>query len=305
MDIIKLIQKAKSDKALNIIAKLAIKKANRFSKDNNGPTTFIGTGADINFTTRFDGQNYSIYDHFQGYIPKGMKIVYGTFFDFINKTYANLGCYYYLDDESYIVDFFRFLRNQDINDDYDIFIAIGNFLNDYFNNGCDAITRKELHSLFLNIDGSLFPPIKEHSITDFYGNGSALCSEYSALAQNILSVLGYNVIYMLNKTHAYNVVVFESQNEYRALIIDFLVGVRVFDHNFKCTKVYPFIQEIPNLSYEMLDEFINFGRKIILQDYFLQEINGFCFKHFTDQIREYSLMNGQIFDSKFEVNSRM
>lgn len=304
MDIIKLIQKTKSEKVLNLIAKQAIKNACKFSKENNHPTSFIGTASDINFTTCFDGKNYSIYDHFHGYIPKGMKIIYGTFFDFVNQTYANLGCYYYLDDESYIVDFFRFLRNQKINDDYDIFIAISNFLNNFFDRDSGKTSRKTLHSLLLNKDGNLIPPIKEHSITDFYGNGSALCSEYSALAQNILSVLGYDAIFMINTTHAYNVVVYESENEYRALIIDFSVGIRVVDYNFNVIKTYPFIEEIPNLSYEMLNEFINSGRKIRLQDYFLQEINGCCLKHYIDNYREYCLFNGQVFKTEIEDNGR-
>ena len=294
MDIITLIKKTKSDLILKPIAKLAIKKAMRLSRQDNDPTTFIGTGAQINPNISFENEPYLMYDCFRGFIPKGTRIVYSTIFDGLKHTYANCGYYYYVDDESYIIDFFRFLRKRTINDDYDIFIALNDFLYDYFGKFYSSNNRHTLHGLLLKNDDIYFPPLKEHSIKDFRGNGSALCSEFALLAQNILSVLGYDIIYMMSSTHAYNIIVYDADDEYRATIIDFSAGVKVMDHNLAGNKMHPFIEEIPNAGDDILSQFVNDGREIVFNDYFLQDINGTLFKHYTDRIRIYGLMNNQI-----------
>ena len=196
--IVDLIKKTKSDRGLYLIAKLAIKRACRISKKNNELTDFIGIGANINPSRDGNGETFMLYDTYHGYIPLGTKIIYGAFFNFENHTYANHGYYYYLDDESYIVDFFKYLRTRKVENEYDILVAVKEFLAIYFEKNIDGISRDELHQLIYKSDGTFFHPVKEHSIKDFKGNGSALCSEYSAIAENILSVLGFDMMYLMD-----------------------------------------------------------------------------------------------------------
>ena len=301
MDIVKLVKKTKSEKALNLIAKLAIKKATKKSIEDNDPTSFIGTGSDININVDLTNPIYYVYDCYHGYIPKDTKIVYITFFDLVNSTYMNKGYYYFLDDESYIIDFFHYIKDKEINSDYDLIVVLKNFLDDYFNIAFGDVKREKLHHLLYETDDRLYAPIKEHSIMDFKGNGSALCSEYTALAQNILSVLGFDVYYMMSTSHAYNVLVYDTEKESKAAILDFASGVDVYDHDYNEKNPHPFIEDIPDMGEDVRGYFKTSGTKVTLEDYYIVNINGGVFRVYTGVKRSYSLMSVQLVENDFTL----
>ena len=304
MDIVKLIQKTKSEKVLNLIAKYAIKKAAKKAKKDNEPTSFIGTGSDININADLVNPVYYVYDCFHGYIPKNTKIVYATFFNLFNTTYSNNGYYYFLDDESYILDFFHYIKDKEIKSDYDVIVALKGFLDDYFNITFGDVTRERLHHLLYESDDRLYAPLKEHSITDFKGNGSALCSEYTVLAQNILSVLGFDVYYMMSTSHAYNVLVYDTEKESKAAILDFASGVDVYDHNYNEKKPHPFIEDIPEMDDNVRGFFKTAGKNVTLKDYYIVYINGTVFRVYTDLKRSYALMSAQMVENDFTLTRR-
>ena len=69
---------------------------------------------------------------YDGYIPRGTKIVYGFSYNPNNGVASNNGKYYYLDDDHYIYDFCQFIKNQEVANDYELFEYLLDFLKDYF-----------------------------------------------------------------------------------------------------------------------------------------------------------------------------
>ena len=291
MDIIDQIKSVENDRELEALTFAAIQEACEYSSKANEPTKTLGSFLDINANLKLstpDNSNIQLYlarTCYLGYIPKGTRIVYGTFLNTLNHGYSNNGFYYYADDESYVYDFFKYIREQKIEDDYNILVALSDFLADYFNQGIGSINRDSLHQLFMGPNGRFYPPVKEHSIKDFIGNGAALCTEYSLLAENILSALGFDIMYVMDNNHAYNIITHNN----KAYILDYSQGIAVYDHAFNELDVHPFLREIPDATDETIRSFINEGMSIELNDYYLVDINGSLFQRdFVDK-RKYGV----------------
>lgn len=92
---------------------------------------------------------------------------------------------------------------------------------DYFGPSSNENKRNELYNLRADIDNNIL------SIKEFKQNGTAMCVEKSAVAQNILAFLGYDpmLIYgymstdkgFTNEGHAYNCIIRNG----RAILVDF------------------------------------------------------------------------------------
>ena len=54
-----------------------------------------------------------------GYIKKGTKIIYGLSYN-DNGTAKNEGAYYYMDEEEYIYEFWKFIRDKDVINEYEL-----------------------------------------------------------------------------------------------------------------------------------------------------------------------------------------
>ncbi len=281
------------------IEELVTDVINTFTKvayDENAFSDYFGTKLDINPISNHIGdisfqcdKYYEAVNVWNGFIPKGMKIVYGRFYDEKYKTSSHKGCYYYLDDESYIYEFFEFLKDKDISCDFDLIIEVDHFIKKKFLKIINSKDRNDVNKLMYKDDDFYLRPVKEHSIKDFYNNGSAMCSEISVVAENLLSCFGLEVICMQDKEHMYNIYASHEDDEADIYILDYSNWVGCYDHNFKLVNTMPFFKKIDNCTAHDIDMVVNEGKRISLQDYFLYSINGSIYEVVTKDVRDYGV----------------
>lgn len=211
-----------------------------------------------------------------GYIKKGTKIIYGLSYD-NNAQARNEGAYYYLDDEEYLYEFCKYIKDKDIVNEYELFDYILLFLRSYFGVIEDR-SRSDMFKLIWQDEKRLFSPVKEHSIKDFKGKGNALCTEYSVTSQNILSLFGIEAYLFIGNErlddekgscHAFNMISFNESDtgeEVNALI-DFSTPVNIFDINFNVTGVSPYITYLSEFNEEFVEDFLYHNRNVTAEDY--------------------------------------
>ena len=240
---------------------------------------------------------YGVLCIYRGYIPKNTKITYGVINNIASGLVYNGGRYYYLDDDSYIVDFCKFIRNADVLDEYDLFDYTLLFLQRYF--GCfERINREDMFKMIYNESGLFLDPVGEHKFSDFKKKGSALCSEYSIAAQNILSVFGFDMYVVLGaqgserkdyESHAYNLISYteeETSCEINALI-DFSNSVVVMNSKLEKVCRSPFIEYIDHIDSEFLDDLMNNDKHLMFDNYDLILFSNSIMKCTNGEIRDY------------------
>ena len=296
MGIYELIRDCKTDEDLEKLAQAAIKVATEEAMEANKNFGIIGPDIDINklqYEISESGidvkRYYTAVNAWNGYLPRGIKIVYGGQYDDHFKSYTNGGHYYYLDDESYILKFYKYIRELKIENEYDIILAAHYFMRELFKSDyvLSAKDRREINKAIYQPNGLLFSPIKEHSIKDFYGNGSAECTEYSSIGVNLLSSVGFNALYLQDKGHAYNIVVYGNLN--KIFIVDFANWVEYYDKDFHIVDTLPFYREIEGATVEDLDKMANEGKRIEMKDYYYCEIGGKPFEIVSKKTRDYGI----------------
>lgn len=173
-----------------------------------------------------------------GFIPFKSKITYSN----------NSSNYYSMDTKDYLYDFARFLRENKITQEMDIIYNLEYFINEYFGYPSN-ITREEiLHEEALEKSRNEVDykkEIRNNNISTLKNKGCAGSTEKSALAQNILSFLGFKTMYIVGcinhnqeeKLHAYNLI--NANDSYR--LIDYSNPVKSIKNN-KIKAFYPFIQ---------------------------------------------------------------
>ncbi len=296
MDIYEMIRKCTSEKELQDLSESAIEVYTKVAYKENGYVGYIGTKLDINpianhiadKSFEFD-KYYSAITMWNGYVPLGTKIVYGRFYDEKFKTSSHKGCYYYLDDDSYILEFFYYLKDKDISSEYDLIIEVDNFIKKKFCKNINAKERDELNKLIYKNNDLFFRPCKEHSIKDFYNNGSAMCSEISIVAENLLSVLGLEVINMQDREHAFNIFVSHDEEDTGIYILDYSNWVGCYNYKYELIDTLPFFKKIENCDSDYIDKVVNEGKRIIMNDYYLYCINGTMYEITTTNKRNYGV----------------
>ena len=294
MDILQQIKTCTNDEELKELATEAIEYFTNLAHKENKDSSFIGSALDINPLNYhideldFVGEKYcDAVNVWNGYIPKGMKIVYGRFYEETLKVSTNRGCYYYVDDDSYIYEFYKYIKNEDINDEYDIIVAAFEFTEKYFNKGFEPLDRESIHKMIYKDNVRLFRPVKEHGFSDFKGNGSAMCTERALMAENLLSVMGLEVIYMFDLGHSYNIYVYHKGEETEIYVLDFSNWVECYNEKFKLVGKTPYMGIIENCNNEMINRVVNEGERLELQDYILYRINGSIYEIPLKQKRSY------------------
>ena len=138
----------------------------------------------------------------------------------------------------------------------------------------------------------LYKPTNEHSITDFKGKNSAQCSEYAAMLQNILSVFGYETVYIhgeldegeeKNVSHAFNLAVMD--NTYS--IVDIAIPTNCYDHNNRIKRRYPYLYEMDNFDENDLENFLSGETDVYLNDLESHIINNECYSFCKVKKRVY------------------
>jgi len=210
-----------------------------------------------------------------GYIPLKTKITFG--FTWNGSGYQNAGQYYYLDDTSYINEFVKFVRDKEINNEYELFDCILDFLNHYFARNdfktSNYVERGDMCKMILKNSRAYHDPVNEHSIKMFKDRGNALCTENSVLAQNILSffnIESYIVIGLVDRDgkggsdHAFNLITYveEETGERLNSLIDFSFSIpRIdIDHNIICYE--PYMINLDSLDETFAEEFLSGSSEI-------------------------------------------
>ena len=161
------------------------------------PNRFIGVDCDINPKLDFYGEIESNSQYlWQGFIPKDVRIIYSCEGD-SNGFAVNNGCYYYIDNDEYIYEFCEYIKQIDLKNTLDFFLHLRLFIDRYFYNlKNDGVPRQEYHKPIVDLHEQNIPRKDGHRFLDFKDANNAECSEYSAMAENILSIFGYQTIFL-------------------------------------------------------------------------------------------------------------
>lgn len=314
MEVMDRINRCKNDEQLYWLTKRLIKEAINVSKSSNKFKGLIGTKLEANPTdyhlTDYDTPEskilYSV-DIWNGYIPLGTKIVYGYINNKKNNTISCGGYYYYMDDEQYVYDFVKFIKKYRIEDELDAICAINIFENKYFSKLVNPKKRLEMHKLIWKNENIFFEPIKEHSIKDFYGNGSAQCTEYAAVTNNLFSILGIPISCFYDKKHAYNVLYIETDKEkelFDSYILDFSDCSFIYDEKLHCTGRYPFFKKIENGDREYINDVVNKGKRVEVEDYNMIQINNSLYECKTGNLRNYGVDHDEFKEKKLYLGRK-
>lgn len=293
---LEIIKKCNTLDELKLLADEKVKECTYSAREENNDLDYIGEDLSYNPTIKSMNPNYRAANNLWiGYIPKGMKVVYGRFRESINNPFTNRGRYYYLDDDSYIYEFYKYFKenNCKIDDEFDLIVFVYEFLNKKLNRDFEGRKREDINKMIYKDNFLMYDRIKEHSIKDLYENGSAMCTEYAIMGQNILTTLGYDMIYVNDLDHAYNIYVPYDDNENikdeEAYIVDFSNWVMCVDYKFDMLAKAPFFGKI-ECNKENLDEFFNGNKKFVFNDYFLYSINGNIIEmEFNNRKRKYGV----------------
>jgi len=207
----------------------------------------------------------------KGYIKKGTKMVYGVEYN-SDGDIGNNGNYYYMNDESYLYEFCHYIKDQEVCDEVDLFDHIMFFLKNYFG-VIKKQDRGEMFSLLVDRYGKFIQPVNDHDISWFKGSGNAMCSEYSSVAQNIMSLFGIDSYLIIGReitgndagqSHAFNLV---SINDDDNLLVDFANHVVVYDIDFSKMGDSPFIGEIDKIDDQFVIDLVYNDKVLSFEDY--------------------------------------
>ena len=264
------------------------------SRDYND---YIGFNLDINPQYSMYKKNNKVFinNRINYYIPLYTKVIYGM--NNLNNNTYNMGYYYYIDDDSYIINFLKYIKDYKIEDDYELFENIYWFIHDYFGK-YEIIKREKMHRLILKNNNEFYNLNKEHFLTDFYKKGNALCTEYSLLAHNLLTFLGYDSIYTIilndNSSHAFNLVSYFDiyENERENMLIDFSIPVYLMNINREIICTNPYIYELDKSIHIVADNLLS-GKELLCDNYYLMSFEDGIMKVSSDSKRNYSMSDGK------------
>lgn len=234
-----------------------------------------------------------------GYIPKDVKIIYS--FTQNSKGYTiNNGGYYYMDD-SVVYEFALYARDKKANNYLEFLDIIWSFVDQYFNNLMIPLnSRSEMLSPLLRDENWYFEPLIEHTIKTFKGRNNAMCSEYTAIVQNILTVFGYQSMYFVGSVqcdfaagpHAFNIALIEGH----PLLLDYTLPVPTYDLNNNLVATSPYLGIIRNFSVDKLITSTKDDDPLDFPEYDFYLLNGKEQYHELNTRRYYAIGNVTFFE---------
>lgn len=309
MDIVEEIKKCKSDEELKALAEEAIEVFTEQAKQENICTEYLGDriGYNPRFVLLGEEEVYESNNIWNGYIPKGTKVVYARFKDDEVNQFTSDGYYYFMDDDSYVYDFFQFIKEEEgIEDDYDIIVTVHKFIEERFAKYVNPRNREIMHHLLYK-DKTLFhAPVREHGFSDFYYNGSAKCTEMAIMGQNLLSLLNIEVIYVNDFNHAYNIYIprGDSEDADNAYVLDFGKFVPCLDVHLNYIGKIPFFGKIKDYTPGMFEEIFEGKKRLTFPDYFVMRMNNTTFEMAYGERRDYGVDYMPLEDKKLLVRER-
>lgn len=214
---------------------------------------------------------------FKGFIPLNTRI-----------KYEKMGMEdYSMQTIDFFYEFAYFIRKNNINSKEKIVYYLEAFIDTYF----DYPGKTSRDKIFNDIawkttetDEEYFESLDNNKIGDLKGYGAAMCTERAALAEQILSLFGFDTYYCIGcidtgikeEAHAFNIV--KRKDDYA--LIDYSVTTANYNKDGKVNRYYPFIGLISN---EEFLEFINNGVIKSFDNYYYNQGN----KVLTDTKRRY------------------
>lgn len=231
-----------------------------------------------------------------GYVPKGTKVVFGCN-TYENGMSFNGGEYYVVDDEEYVYEFCKSIKEADVRSDEELLEFILVFLNGYLG-GNGNQTRAEMFQLIMKPDCTYYDSIREHKLSDFKGKGNAVCTEYAIMANNILTVFGFDSTVVLGELkigdnevqdHAFNIVSY-TDNEYNRndMLVDFSASIDVYDFSYNRIGDVPYIIDLADVDDNFFERFYYNEKHLRFDDYYyVSEDNMLLPLKIDNQIRDY------------------
>ena len=291
------------DEQLKELISFKIDEARYQAKDI--PKRFIGIDCDINPCITLDGeQELDSQALWQGFIPEDVKIIY-SFVPNEEGYTVNNGCYYYIDDNKYLYEFSKYIKEKDIKDDIDFLTYVYKFIDQYFNSFIEKdLNRNKMHQPLVDAFGKYITPNIGHHFKDFKSLNNAECSEYSAMAQNILSIFGYTTIYFggaVNSIygrggHAFNLSLINE----KPCIIDFTIPVETYSFDGKIDYT-PFLGNIKDFSTESLKKHLLEYIPYEFPDYYCINVNNKIIMITNGHKRGYIVGNIEYYNEKKKV----
>jgi hypothetical protein len=272
-DLLYILKTCKTDEEIKEVVDYYIEECTKVSPGVIHGKTVIGKKIGINPEHKFNDFSKSetrITNRWAGYIPKGTKVNYKCISH--EGKDCNDGGYYYMGDESYLYEFAKFVQGMEFYDNVVYFIkAVDRFIHGYFDNRFLKIDREELHKLLEGVDGRKLGPVKEHLLSDFRGKGAAVCTEYSAMAQNIMTIFGLKTEMLMGRRHAYNML-FENGE---VSVVDFTDHVKIYDIKYNLLEEIPFVVSIGEYDPVKYYEFIYGNRQLVIGNYDVVRFSSF------------------------------
>ena len=222
---------------------------------------------------------------FKGFIPFSTKIKYAS---------HNMETYN-MQTKDFFYDFAKFVKDNNYKTGMEIVLVLEYFINSYF-----GIFKHDIREYIFNqvawntstTDEEYFAKLENNEIGDLKGQSAAMCTERAALAQQILSLFGFEAYYCIGcidlgykqEPHAFNIV--KRKNDYA--ILDYSIPVMSYNTNNSIRNYYSFVGILSNEEFE---NFINNQEVKSFNDYFYDMENK---KVETDNIRNYVVGKFQI-----------
>jgi len=304
--------KTMTDEDIEKYLSYAISNLEKISKLNNNDNEVIGYDVSYNPTDYnilntqpkevFDVNSVNIYS---GYVPKNTRVVYALSTDLKgNGIFSNEGRYYIVDDDSYIYEFCKYVREYSLNTEGDLFQCISLFLKEYLG-GIMNRSRDQMFQMILKSNMLYCEPINEHKLSSFKHEGNAMCSEYAIMANNILSVFGFDSYVIMGDIkqdggvggHAFNFVSYLGENFERVnILLDFFNDINICDFSFKKIGSTPFCIELDDFDNKFINDFINNEKHLVADEYCIMSIGNTLFEVSFNRKRDYFVKSETIID---------
>lgn len=237
-------------------------------------------------------EHYMANNCFKGFISLTTRIKYASM---SIETYG-------MNTIDFFYDFAKFIRKYKINTKQSLIYSLELFINNYFGTK-GKYTREQIFNDIAwkttKTDSEYFDALENNKIGDLKGMGAALCTERSALAQQILSLFGFEVYYCMGcisndtveEAHCFNII--KRKNDYA--IVDYSMPVASYNQSGNVIALYPFIG---SLSSEEFESFKDDGVIKSFDNYGYLNKNQ---KHLTGTKRRYLIGSFQITDESFKI----
>ncbi len=286
MDFLRKIQRL-NDIQLQYLVENRIKLLEKEQEDKNDTIGYLldyNSRSNILFDCTEEMPPIDVIAKFDGYIPKDTRIVYGLKWDFLNHIITNNGKFYYIDDDDYILEFCRYIKQKDVLDELELFDYILEFCQKYFGL-IKFLDREDMIKLIYKNETTFFDPIHESVFSLFKSKGNYQCTEIGVMTQNILSFLGYDIslIIGVEKTdnnekecHAFNLMDFKNDltQDDTTILLDFALPIPVVNIKNEIIGEAPYVYYLDKSKDEIYSDIMyNKIPEITCENYFYMLMN--------------------------------